>query len=70
MIVYMRIFFYFKENVEEEIKNDILDNDYISEEVIYLLDEKLIKGKLYYIFVWYLIFSWKIFRFIVFINFL
>lgn len=47
----MRIFFYFKENVDEEIKNDILDNDYISKEIIYLLDEKLIKGKLYYIFV-------------------
>lgn len=51
MIVYMRIFFFFKENDDEEIKNDILDNDNISREVIYLLDEKLIKGKLYYVFV-------------------
>lgn len=51
VIVYMRTFFYFKENVEEEIKNDTPDNDHISEEVTHLVDEKLTKGKLYYIFV-------------------
>lgn len=50
VIVYMRTFFSFKEN-DEEIKNDTPDNDNISKEVTHLLDEKLTKGKLYYIFV-------------------
>lgn len=51
VIVYMRTFFSFKENDDEEIKNDTPDNDNISREVTHLLDEKLTKGKLYYVFV-------------------
>lgn len=52
VIVYMRTFFSFKENDDdEEIKNDTPDNDYISREVTHLLDEKFKKGKLYYVFV-------------------
>lgn len=47
----MRTFFSFKENDDEEIKNDTRDNDYISREVTHLLDEKLTKSKLYYVFV-------------------
>lgn len=50
-IVFMRTFFSFKENDDEEIKNDTRDNDYISREVTHLLDEKLTKSKLYYVFV-------------------
>lgn len=51
VIVHMRTFFYFKENDDEEIKNDTPDNDHISKEVTHWLDEKLTKGKLYYIFI-------------------
>lgn len=51
VIVYMRIFFSFKENDDEEIKNDTPDNDNMGKEVTHLLDEKLTKGKLYYVFV-------------------
>lgn len=51
MVVYMRTFFSFKENDDEEIKNDTPDNDNISKEVTHLFDEKLTKGKLYYVFV-------------------
>lgn len=51
VIVSMRTFFSFKENDDEEIINDTRDNDYISRKVTHLLDEKLTKGKLYYVFV-------------------
>lgn len=51
LIVYMRTFFSFKEYDDEEIKNDTPDNDNISKEVTHLLNEKLTRSKLYYVFV-------------------